>query len=172
MAKIFLGAFVLLLMLVAAGCGGSNDFVSPFQGDYQGTYHATNISDDGTVTMSVDQFGNVTGTLTANGSNVVGDLNGSIQDNGDFTGNLTTGQNDYPFGGNLLFEANGNLTGPVNISVPSAPNGVEDTQFTLTQVAKRLANRRAVLPGGHKPAPNQSFGKPFKVRQTSGSSNP
>jgi hypothetical protein len=126
------GRLLVLLACISValvGCGGSSDSNSPFQGDFQGTYQATNIDEHGTAQISIDQFGGVSGIghSDVTGENI--DIGGTIQNNGDITGDFTVNGQNNPFGGNLQYDQNGNLSGPINVTTQ---NGVIRDQFVLT----------------------------------------
>jgi len=139
-------ALTLSACALFAGCAGSGDNTSRFEGNYHGTYHSTNVVDDGTVDLSVDQCGGITGAIVANSDGSTADLTGSIADNGDITGDFDTGATADPFGGNLDFDNAGDLTGPINVTTANAPNGVERMNWDLTQTNKRATRVAKVRP--------------------------
>jgi len=133
---------ILFSIALIAGCGGSSGGNNPFTGDYQGDYHATNVSESGVVDMTIDSAGGVIGTITDNSNGVTEDIHGTIQDNGDFTGDFSDPTGSDPFGGNLAYDQNGHLKGEVNVTTAS---GVIRDQFDLAPVhAKRSPVKRAL----------------------------
>ena len=142
-----IGIFLLVLIggIVLAGCGGSGVGTSPFAGQYQGTFTSSNTSDQGTVAFTIDDNGNVNGTLVddASSPSTTEDLHGTILDNGDITGDLSDNAGNSPFGGNLGFDTAGQLSGPVSITVPGT--GVIHATFSLTPVGvPKKVGKRAV----------------------------
>lgn len=142
-------AFALLVgsgVLIGCGGGGDNGFTaSPFRGNYQGTFTSSNSADAGTLTMAIDQNGQLRGTLVNNGVNppATENISGVIQDNGDLTGDLTHGAYDYPMAGNLGFDINGNLSGPVDIRISNL--STVHSVFSLTYVSgvQKFGSRQA-----------------------------
>jgi hypothetical protein len=141
----YIGAFLLVLIggVMLAGCGGSLTGMSPFAGQYQGSFNSSNTSDQGTVSLDIDENGNVSGNLVDNAGSpsTTESIQGTISDNGDFTGQLSDNVGDSPFGGNLGFDTAGDLSGPVNITVSGT--GVINASFSLSPVGtpKRVGKR-------------------------------
>lgn len=106
---------LVLLLLAAAGCGGS--LLSPFAGTYSGNWTQASPSDSGTATVFVLPGGSLSGTLHDTGNNADYTVNGSISDTGVVNATLTpNGAAGTSLSGTLAFNGQNHLVGTLTTS--------------------------------------------------------
>lgn len=78
-----------LLALCAAGCGGAAGIIpfSIFEGEWAGTWEGP--AADGPATFEIDALGDITGVMHSDATNEDGAVTGSIENNGDVTLSVT-----------------------------------------------------------------------------------
>jgi hypothetical protein len=141
----------LVFCLALIGCGGTvgnGSSASVYVGTYAGTYSEPSIPENGSVALTVDQNGNLSGTTTNSATQVTWTIAGTVNNSNNISGTLTnvsgTTTTTVSFAGTFI---PGN---PVNNVVPytatlSNTNGANtyaDT-WTLTQTSAGLSKRKA-----------------------------
>ena len=144
MKRLYAG--LLICGFVGAGCGGM--VPSVFVGSYTGTYSAPTLPQTGNVNLSVDQFGNLSGSTTVStGAGSSYNITGTLNDSNVLNGSLTVPGGATPaasFSGSFLPGTPVGNTVPYTASLTVIPTGAAsyaDT-WTLDQEASGLSKHQ------------------------------
>ncbi|HEY3781616.1 MAG TPA: hypothetical protein VGL56_11060 [Fimbriimonadaceae bacterium] len=130
MKVLILAALVFCLALV--GCGGTignGSSVSVYSGTYAGTYSRPSVPENGSVALSVDQFGNLSGTTTNAATQAVYNITGTVDNSNNISGSLTNTANSVTT--TITFSGTFIPGTPVNGVVPYTAS-LNDTNTTTT----------------------------------------
>lgn len=111
----YLPSVVLLVLAVVwlGGCGGDSVSNNTFAGTYTGDFNIPGTGEVGTMSLTVDSTGAVTGNFTNTTAGIGGTITGQIDDSGQFNGvlNVPGVLVDVPLSGTLVTQPNGHVTG-------------------------------------------------------------